>query len=102
MFKIFFQTVGKGAVMIIDVKDIVGQEIVGDIDILPTVIVNITDRGRMSVAFELDTGGIGDIGPRQVDHEKSAVGVDRNVTLSSNDFFSGVIASLSAWRGRFD
>lgn len=42
---------------------------------------------------------VGDVGGYQIDHQQSPVGVDRDMTLSVDDFLAGVIAACLAMRG---
>ena len=47
--------------MVIDVEDIIGQEVVRDINVLPAVVVDITDGSGVAVAFEADACLVGDV-----------------------------------------
>src|SRR4051794_7704972 len=61
MFKIFFRPVGKRSVVVVDIKNIAGYEIVGNIDILPSIVVDIAGRGRMTEATKHYAGLYGNV-----------------------------------------
>src|SRR6185312_7163613 len=51
MFKILFRTVGEGAVMVIDIQDIIREKIIGYINVFPAVHVYICNGSSMRITF---------------------------------------------------
>ena len=62
VLEIFGGPVGEGAVVIVDVKNILGEEIIGDIDILPAVAIEIGYRNAMRISFLENARLAGNIG----------------------------------------
>jgi hypothetical protein len=47
MLEIFGQLIRKGAVPVVDVKQVVGEIVVGDVNILPAIVIDVNNRNRV-------------------------------------------------------
>jgi hypothetical protein len=56
MLEVSCKLIRKSTVMVIDPEQVISEEIIADIDIHPSVIVNIGDAGSMPISFGLYTG----------------------------------------------
>ena len=51
-----------------------------------------------TVQDHLSPGAVGDVGGRQIDHQKTAVGVDRDVALATHDLLARVVSPCFSFR----
>src|SRR5277367_1756974 len=51
-----------------------------------------------TVQDHLSPGAVGDVGGRQIDHQKTAVGVDRDVALATHDLLARVVSPCFRFR----
>jgi hypothetical protein len=51
-----------------------------------------------TVQDHLSPGAVGNVGGRQVDHQKTAIGVDRDVALATHDLLAGVVSPCFRFR----
>ena len=51
-----------------------------------------------AVQDHLGPGAVGDVGGRQIDHQKTAVGVDRDVALATDDLLARVVSPCFRFR----
>ena len=56
MLKIRLDFIGKRAVVVVDIKDVVPVKVIGNIDILPPVMVDVAHGGGMTKALVGDPG----------------------------------------------
>ncbi len=58
MLEIFFAAIGKCAVMIVYVKNVIGKKIVRNVNIFPTVEIDICDGCSMAKTVECNACGL--------------------------------------------